>query len=80
MTRGTRDLVAAGVFNLDRIKAPEDPETMAEAILALCVADPDLTTGLTTYSGQYLAQIGRPVRGRDGGAFDGKVTVASVNY
>jgi 3-oxoacyl-[acyl-carrier protein] reductase len=79
MTRGTRELVEAGVVSLDRIKAPEDPETMAEAILALCLGDDDVT-GLTTYSGQYLAQIGRQVRGRDGGAFDGKVTVSSVNY
>jgi 3-oxoacyl-[acyl-carrier protein] reductase len=79
MTRGTRELVEAGVVSLDRIKAPEDPETMAEAILALCLGDDDVT-GLTTYSGQYLAQIGRQVRGRDGGVFDGKVTVSSVKY
>jgi citronellol/citronellal dehydrogenase len=80
MTRGTRDLVAAGVVDASRITAPEDPETMAEAILALCLVDPATTTGLTTYSGQYLAEIGRPVRGRDGGPFDAKVTVASVSY
>jgi 3-oxoacyl-[acyl-carrier protein] reductase len=79
MTRGTRELVEAGVVSLDRIKAPEDPETMAEAILALCLGGDDVT-GLTTYSGQYLAQIGRQVRGRDGGVFDGKVTVSSVKY
>lgn len=80
MTRGTRELVAKGVVNADRIQSPEDPETMAEAILALCVADPDVVNGRTTYSGQFLAEVGREVRGRDGGAFDAKVTVDSVAY
>jgi NAD(P)-dependent dehydrogenase (short-subunit alcohol dehydrogenase family) len=79
MTRSSRELLEAGVISRDRFKAPEDPEVMAEAILALCVCDDD-TTGLTTYSGQYLAKIGRPVRGRDGGAFDAQVTTESVKY
>jgi NAD(P)-dependent dehydrogenase (short-subunit alcohol dehydrogenase family) len=69
-----------GSMSIDRFAAPEDPEVMAEAILALCVVDPNVSTGLTTYSGQYLAQIERPVRGRDGGPFDGRVTVDSVKY
>lgn len=80
MTRGTRDLMAQGIVTADRVSAPEDPEVMAEAILALCLADPDTTTGLTTYSGQYLAEIGREVRGRDGGPFDGLIAVSSVKY
>jgi NAD(P)-dependent dehydrogenase (short-subunit alcohol dehydrogenase family) len=79
MTRSSRELIEAGVISRDRFKAPEDPEVMAEAILALCVCD-DATTGLTTYSGQYLAQIGRSVRGRDGGPFDARVTTESVKY
>ncbi|RYY26681.1 MAG: SDR family oxidoreductase [Sphingomonadales bacterium] len=80
MTRGTKELVAKGVVNMDRIQSPEDPETMAEAILALLVADPETINGRTTYSGQFLAEVGREVRGRDGGPFDAKVTVASVAY
>jgi NAD(P)-dependent dehydrogenase (short-subunit alcohol dehydrogenase family) len=80
MTRSSRELLANGTIAADRFKAPEDPEVMAEAILALCVGDPDKVTGLTTYSGQYLAQIGRPVRARDGGPFEGRVTVESVKY
>jgi NAD(P)-dependent dehydrogenase (short-subunit alcohol dehydrogenase family) len=80
ITRTTREMLANGTISADRVQAAEDPETMAEAILALCVVDPDVSTGLTTYSGQYLTQIGRPVRGRDGGPFDAKVTVSSVKY
>lgn len=80
MTRGTRELMTRGVVRAERVQAPEDPETMAEAILALCIADPETTNGRTTYSGQYLAEIGRAVRGRDGGPFEANVTVASVDY
>ncbi len=80
MTRSTKELLAAGVIQADRIKAPEDPETMAEAILALCLVDPDETTGRTLYSGQYLAEINRPVRGRDGGEFNAMITVNPVSY
>ncbi len=80
MTRATRELIEAGTIKADRIQSPEDPEVMAEAILALCVGDPDVTTGLTTYSGQYLAEIGRAVCGRDGGPFDAKITLNSVKY
>jgi len=72
--------IQSGRIARDRFKAPEDPEVMAEAILALCVVDPKVSTGLTTYSGQYLAQIGRPVRGRDGGEFDARITLKSVKY
>ncbi len=72
--------IQSGRIPRDRFKAPEDPEVMAEAILALCMVDPLVSTGLTTYSGQYLAQIGRPVRGRDGGEFDAHITVESVKY
>lgn len=80
MTRSARELMDRGIVKADRVQAPEDPETMAEAILSLCVADPATTNGRTTYSGQYLAEVGREVRGRDGGAFDAKVTVQSVAY
>jgi NAD(P)-dependent dehydrogenase (short-subunit alcohol dehydrogenase family) len=80
MTRSSRELIANGTVAADRFKAPEDPEVMAEAILALCLVDPEKQTGLTTYSGQYLAKIGREVRGRDGGPFDGHITVDSVKY
>jgi NAD(P)-dependent dehydrogenase (short-subunit alcohol dehydrogenase family) len=69
-----------GSMSIDRFSAPEDPEVMAEAILALCLVDPNVSTGLTTYSGQYLAQIGREVRGRDGGPFNARITTQSVKY
>jgi NAD(P)-dependent dehydrogenase (short-subunit alcohol dehydrogenase family) len=80
MTRGTRELVAKGVVKADRIQSPEDPEVMAEAILALILADPETTNGRTTYSGQYLAEVGREVRGRDGRPFDAQIVVESVQY
>lgn len=80
MTRSAQAMIAGGLIDPSRMKAPEDPEVMAEAVLALCVADPNTTTGLTTYSGQYLAQIGRPVRGRDGGPFEATITVAPVTH
>jgi len=70
----------AGTLDPGRFTAPEDPEVMAEAILALCLVDPDVSTGLATYSGQYLEEIGREVRGRDGGPFDARVTTQSVKY
>jgi NAD(P)-dependent dehydrogenase (short-subunit alcohol dehydrogenase family) len=80
ITSSARKLIESGMISRDRFKAPEDAEVMAEAVLALCVGDPQTVTGLTTYSGQYLAKIGRPVRGRDGQPFDAKVTVESVKY
>jgi NAD(P)-dependent dehydrogenase (short-subunit alcohol dehydrogenase family) len=80
ITSRVRQAIDAGEISADRFTAPEDPEVMAEAILALCLVDPNVSTGLTTYSGQYLAEIGRPVRGRDGGAFDARITVESVKY
>lgn len=80
ITRAVRQGLEAGRLSADRFTAPEDPEVMAEAILALCLVDPNVSTGLTTYSGQYLAQIGRPVRGRDGGPFEATVTLQSVDY
>jgi NAD(P)-dependent dehydrogenase (short-subunit alcohol dehydrogenase family) len=80
ITRAVRRGIEAGTLSWDRFTAPEDAEVMAEAILALCVVDPEVSTGLTTYSGQYLAAIGRPVRGRDGGPFEATVTVESVKY
>jgi NAD(P)-dependent dehydrogenase (short-subunit alcohol dehydrogenase family) len=70
----------AGEISADRFTAPEDPEVMAEAILALCCVDPDVSTGLITYSGQYLAEIDREVRGRDGGPFAARITTQSVQY
>ena len=80
ITPNVQAAIDAGKVSRDRFTAPEDPEVMAEAILALCLVDPDVSTGLTTYSGQYLAQIGRPVRARDGGEFEGKITTESVKY
>lgn len=80
ITENVQKMIDKGILSRDRLTAPEDPEVMAEAILALCLVDPLVTTGLTTYSGQYLAQIGREVRGRDGGPFDPKITVESVKY
>ena len=80
ITPNVQAAIEAGKVSRDRFTAPEDPEVMAEAILALCLVDPEVSTGLTTYSGQYLAQIGRPVRARDGGEFEGKITTQSVKY
>lgn len=80
ITRAVRRGIEAGTLSRDRFTAPEDAEVMAEAILALCLVDPDVSTGLTTYSGQYLADIGREVRGRDGGPFEATVTLQPVRY
>ena len=80
ITENVQKMIDKGILSRDRLTAPEDPEVMAEAILALCLVDPDVSTGLTTYSGQYLQQIGREVRGRDGGPFDAKITTESVKY
>jgi len=80
ITENVQKMIDKGILSRDRLTAPEDPEVMAEAILALCLVDPTVTTGLTTYSGQYLQAIGREVRGRDGGPFDAKITVESVKY
>lgn len=80
ITRAVRRGIEAGTLSWDRFTAPEDAEVMAEAILALCEVDPDVSTGLTTYSGQYLAEIRREVRGRDGGPFAATITTQSVHY
>jgi NAD(P)-dependent dehydrogenase (short-subunit alcohol dehydrogenase family) len=80
ITDNVRQSIEAGLVSRDRFTAPESPEVMAEAILALCVVDPAVSTGLTTYSGQYLQAIGRPVRGLDGGEFHGAITTESVRY
>jgi NAD(P)-dependent dehydrogenase (short-subunit alcohol dehydrogenase family) len=80
ITENVQKMIDKGILSRERLTAPEDPEVMAEAILALCDLDPLVTTGLTTYSGQYLHAIGREVRGRDGGPFDAKITVESVKY
>lgn len=80
ITRAVREGLQSGRLSADRFTAPEDAEVMAEAILALCLVDPDVSTGLTTYSGQYLAEIGREVRGRDGGPFEATITTSSVVY
>lgn len=80
ITENVQKMIDKGILKRERLTAPEDPEVMAEAILALCLVDPTVTTGLTTYSGQYLQAIGREVRGRDGGPFDAKITVESVKY
>ncbi len=80
ITENVQKMIDTGQLSVERLQAPEDPEVMAEAILALCDVDPDVSTGLITYSGQYLQKIGREVRGRDGGAFDAKITTESVKY
>jgi NAD(P)-dependent dehydrogenase (short-subunit alcohol dehydrogenase family) len=80
ITENVQKMIDKGILSRDRLTAPEDPEVMAEAILALCLVDPLVTTGQTTYSGQYLHQIGREVRGRDGGPFDARITLESVKY
>ena len=80
ITEATQDLIDKGLVPRDRVKAPESSETMAEAALALCIVDPAVTTGRVLYSGQYLHEIGREVRGRDGGPFDAQVTIAPVTY
>ncbi|MDG2005213.1 MAG: SDR family NAD(P)-dependent oxidoreductase [Novosphingobium sp.] len=80
ITSNVRKAIDTGRVSEDRFTAPEDPEVMAEAILALCLCDPAVTTGLTTFSGQYLEEIGREVRGRDGGPFTAKITTQSVKY
>lgn len=80
ITENVQKMIDTGILSRDRLQAPEDPEVMAEAILALCEVDPDVSTGLITYSGQYLQKIGREVRGRDGGPFDAKITTESVKY
>ena len=80
ITENVQEQIDSGVIGIERFTAPEDPEVMAEAILALCLVDPQVSTGLTTYSGQFLQSIGREVRGRDGGEFSGKITTESVRY
>jgi len=45
----------------------EPLETMAEAALALCSGDPNVLTGRIAFSLQLLLELGRPVRGLDGG-------------
>lgn len=80
ITENVQRMIDKGILKRERLTAPEDPEVMAEAILALCLVDPLVTTGQTTYSGQYLHAIGREVRGRDGGPFDARITVESVKY
>ncbi len=80
ITEAVQEAIDRGLIGRERFTAPEDPEVMAEAILALCLVDPDVSTGLTTYSGQYLQSIGREVRARDGGKFEAKITTESVKY
>lgn len=80
ITPNVQATIDAGKISRDRFKAPESAEVMAEAILALCLVDPNVSTGLTTYSGQYLTEIGREVRGRDGGPFNAQITTESVKY
>ena len=61
----TPQLVAGG-WIADGFYEPLD--TMAEAALALCIADPAVLTGRIAYSLQLLAELGRPVRDVEGGA------------
>jgi NAD(P)-dependent dehydrogenase (short-subunit alcohol dehydrogenase family) len=55
----TPALVAGGWIE-DRMFEPL--ETMAEAALALCTADPDVLTGRIAFSLQFLLEQRRPVR------------------
>jgi NAD(P)-dependent dehydrogenase (short-subunit alcohol dehydrogenase family) len=55
----TPDLVAAGW--IDEVMF-EPMDTMAEAALALCTADPAVLTGRIAYSLQLLVELQRPVR------------------
>jgi NAD(P)-dependent dehydrogenase (short-subunit alcohol dehydrogenase family) len=55
----TPSLVAAGW--IDEVMF-EPLETMTEAALALCTADPDILTGRIAYSLQLLHELHRPVR------------------
>jgi NAD(P)-dependent dehydrogenase (short-subunit alcohol dehydrogenase family) len=55
----TPNLVAAGW--IDEVMF-EPLETMTEAALALCTADPDILTGRIAYSLQLLHELNRPVR------------------
>lgn len=59
----TPALVAAGWID-DVMYEPL--ETMAEAALALCSADPHVLTGRIAYSLQLLVELNRPVRTLDG--------------
>lgn len=80
ITRVARRGIEAGTLSWDRFGVPGDAELMAEAILALCLVDPEISTGVTTSSGHYLAEIGREMRGRDGGPFEATVTLQSIHY
>ncbi|MBM3595793.1 MAG: hypothetical protein FJX31_08460 [Alphaproteobacteria bacterium] len=80
VTDNVRQSIEVGLVSADRFTAPESPEIMAEAILALCLVDPLVSTGLTNYSSQLLQAIGRPVRGLAGGEFHGSITTESVKY
>jgi citronellol/citronellal dehydrogenase len=53
------------VANVDA-SVSEPEETMAEAALALCSADPSRMTGQVTYSLSLLVELSRPVWGLDG--------------
>ncbi len=61
-------LAASGMFN--RFPEFAEPqETMAEAVLALCEPRTPMITGRVLTSGALLADLGREVRGLDGGQF-----------
>jgi len=62
-------LAASSMFN-GFPELAEAPETMAEAVLALCEPGAHVPTGRVLTSGALLADLGRPVRGLDGGPFD----------
>jgi citronellol/citronellal dehydrogenase len=60
ITENVQQSIEAGLVARDRFTAPESPEVMAEAILALCLVDPLVSTGLTSARARW-----RPVRRRD---------------
>jgi NAD(P)-dependent dehydrogenase (short-subunit alcohol dehydrogenase family) len=63
-TIATPKLVAAGV--IDQVEVFEPMETMAEAALALCTAEPGTLTGRIAYSLQLLVELDRPVHDLEG--------------
>jgi NAD(P)-dependent dehydrogenase (short-subunit alcohol dehydrogenase family) len=63
-TIATPKLVAAGV--IEQVGVFEPVETMAEAALALCTADPGTLTARIAYSLQLLVELDRPVYDLEG--------------
>ncbi|HUP71805.1 MAG TPA: SDR family oxidoreductase [Acidimicrobiales bacterium] len=70
-------LAASKMFN--RYPHYAEPlETISEAVLALCEPIEPMITGRVLTSGSLLADLRRPVRGLDGGAFDDHYAVVDL--